>query len=215
MKEALAVIDIQNGFMPIEVEGDGRGELPVTGGPEIIAPVNKLIGAYAAKGALIFTTQDWHPVGTAHFSDTPNYDTNWPEHCVADTQGAMIDERVDLPDSAVQFIKGFELLTDGEDDTSYSGYNGIEVPTGVGLPERLKADAIEQVTVVGLALDYCVAATALDIRRKMGIAVRVAIDATRGISEERTKGILEEFAEAGVQLVTSDDVIRELEIGHE
>ncbi|HSX16139.1 MAG TPA: hypothetical protein VLF40_05080 [Candidatus Saccharimonadales bacterium] len=83
---ALGVIDVQPGFMPAE-EGlrlglPGFGELPVPGGQEIVPKMNRLMAAFAAAGHPIFTTQDFHPRETAHFSETPDYETTWPVHCV-------------------------------------------------------------------------------------------------------------------------------------
>lgn len=208
-ERALGIIDAQRGFMPAS-EGDrlhlnGFGELAVTDGEQIINPVNRLLGAYALQGYNIFTTQDWHPHQTAHFSDNPDFVTNWPVHCVDGTPGAELHPAICLPGSRTRFIKGFEPLEDGKDDTSYSGFNAEDPTTGENLPEWLHDRGVTEVLLGGLALDYCVGKTALDLRRKLGLDVIVAIDATRGISDTSVINMLKEFKTAGVRTTTTDE----------
>lgn len=50
---ALLVVDMQYDFLP-------GGALPVTGGDEIIEPINDCIHAFFSQEALIILTQDWH-----------------------------------------------------------------------------------------------------------------------------------------------------------
>jgi len=213
-KIALGIIDVQSGFMPA-AEGErlgvaGFGELPVTDGEQIVSPVNQLIAAFAvSKDAAIFTTQDWHPAVTAHFSETPDFATNWPVHCVAGTPGAELHPDIVVPATATRIVKGFEALKNGADDTSYSGYFGVTEGI-LTLPEWLGDRGISKVVLGGLALDYCVGKTALDIRNRMGIAVQVAFDATRSISDESEAAMLHDFQNAGVEIIDSRSVIEEL-----
>src|SRR5437879_3300786 len=125
---ALGIIDAQRGFMPAEEGGRldklGFGELPIPHGERIVPNINQLIGEFTAKQLAVFTTQDWHPLETAHFSDDPNFNTTWPVHCVQRTPGAELHPEIEYGFSVKQFLKGFEPLKNGADDTSYSGYNG-------------------------------------------------------------------------------------------
>jgi nicotinamidase/pyrazinamidase len=168
MKEvALGLIDVQAGFMPAE-EGDrlhrnGFGELPISHGQDIVPTLNELVAAYAFRGAHVFTTQDWHPYETAHFSDTPDYQTTWPRHCVAGTEGADVHPGLLLPHNYERFTKGFVHLQRSEEDTSYSGYYATNALDET-LPDWLEKKQIKAVHLGGLALDYCVGQTALDIR---------------------------------------------------
>lgn len=213
-KVIVGIIDVQRGFIPAE-EGEkldraGFGELAVPEGEKVINPVRALIRA--AGSGNVFTTQDWHPEGTAHFDENPNFVTNWPVHCVKGSQGAMLHPRVEsaLMPSATRFKKGQEVLERGEDDLSYSGYYGTN-EKGQTLPEWLKQRGAEVVILGGLALDYCVGKTALDLRTKLGLDVRVALDATRGIAEGSVKQMLEDFEETGVKTITTDQAVEMLE----
>jgi nicotinamidase/pyrazinamidase len=63
----------------------------------IIPVVNQLTQYALGRGWDVFTTQDWHPAQTAHFSATPNFTTTSPVHCVAGTAGAAIHPEITMP----------------------------------------------------------------------------------------------------------------------
>jgi len=160
---------------------------------------------YSTPDRHIFTTQDWHPRDTAHFSEQPDYRTTWPVHCVANSPGAELHPKLVVPAKTARFIKGVEPLVRGEDDTSYSGYFSHDRQTGTSLPEWLADYNIGHVLLGGLTLDYCVGKTALDLRHRIGVEVTVALDTTRGIDPQSTTAMLEAFKASGVQLTTTDE----------
>ena len=90
-------------------------------------------------------------------------------HCVAGTPGAELHEGLDRSKIDVIVDKGQSSDTDG-----YSGFEGTD------LEQVLKDRGITQVTVVGLATDYCVKNTALDALRA-GFQVTVDTTAVRGV----------------------------------
>jgi nicotinamidase/pyrazinamidase len=214
---ALGIIDAQRGFMPLEEGGrvgrEGFGELPVPEGEQIVSPINALIKAARRMNLTTFTTQDWHPSETAHFSTEPNFTTTWPVHCVANTPGAELHPYLQIPfgrSNHMGFVKGYEKLERGEDDTSYSGYFAVGPDGKETLPEWLHKQDVGQVILTGLALDYCVRATALDLRQKMGVDVTVAFDATRGIADESIYQTLQEFAANQIHILSSEEVLQSL-----
>ena len=78
------------------------------------------------------------------------------------------------------------------------GYSGFEE---TNLEELLRAHAVEEITVVGLATDYCVKETAADALRE-GFDVTVDRGGIRGIDVEAgdSERALEELRDAGAQL---------------
>ena len=90
-------------------------------------------------------------------------------HCVAGTQGAQLHPDLDRTKVDVVVDKGQAVDTNG-----YSGFEGTD------LDELLRERGITQVTVVGLATDYCVKNTALDAL-KAGFQVTVDSSAARGV----------------------------------
>lgn len=175
--EALIVIDIQNDFCP-------GGALAVAGGDEIIEQVNALMDEFSC----IVLTQDWHPKDHASFADmhpgaAPFSLTEmpygpqvlWPRHCVQGSKGAEFHP--DLRTDPAQLIlrKGFRSAID-----SYSAFFENDKTTATGLDSYLRNRGITHITLVGLALDYCVAYSAVDAA-KLGYGVTVLEGACRAI----------------------------------
>ncbi len=211
---AFGLIDAQRGFMPAE-EGqrlnvEGFGELPITEGEQIVSNVNTLLGEFAVRNLALFTTQDWHPENTAHFAEEPNFNTTWPRHCVNNTPGAELHPEIVLPAGSKQFVKGFEPLMRGEDDTSYSGYNAYNQQDGLRPTEYLENHGVTTLILGGLALDYCVGKTAIDMREKAGLEVTVVTDATRPVAEETGVEMLEQFKDKGIKVATTEEVLHYL-----
>jgi nicotinamidase/pyrazinamidase len=136
-------------------------------GDEIAGRINAL----AASGdyALVVATRDWHPPDHGSFAEQGG---PWPVHCVADTAGAQLHPALDASRLDVIVDKGRSPDTDG-----YSGFEGTE------LEALLRERGITQVTIVGLATDYCVKNTALDALRA-GFQVTVDSTAVRGVEVE-------------------------------
>jgi nicotinamidase/pyrazinamidase len=195
--EALIVIDMQNDFC----EG---GALAVAGGNAIVPRVNKLI----AEHDHVVLTQDWHPAGHASFAashegaepfSTRQFpygpQTLWPAHCVRGTKGA--DFHPDLASTKAELIvrKGYHGGID-----SYSAFRENDRTTRTGLDGYLKARGITKVVLCGLALDYCVAWSALDAKQA-GFDVTVAVDATAAIDLDGSrKKMMTEMRQAGIKL---------------
>jgi len=187
-KSALIVVDVQNDF------ADATGNLYVEGGEDVIPLINAQIVRAVDAGATIVYSQDWHPETTPHFEKDGGI---WPVHCVADTAGAEFHPDLDIVDHAVFIKKG----VGGED--GYSAFHVRDPVTGeessTGLAERL--GGIQSVTVVGLALDYCVKETALDAARLF--ATTLLADGTKPVNlhpGDGTRAVAEMVA-AGVRVV--------------
>lgn len=189
-RTALVVVDVQNDF------ADPAGALAVPGGESVIGPVNEEISAAVEAGAPVMYTQDWHPPRSPHFETDGG---PWPVHCVRDTWGAELHPDLVVVGPSVR--KG----TGGED--GYSGFtlrdptDGTPIGT-TGLADRLREQGVEHVVVVGLALDYCVKATALDAV-ECGFAATVVRRATAPVEVEPGDGdrAAAELDAAGVAVV--------------
>jgi nicotinamidase/pyrazinamidase len=206
-RAALGIIDAQRGFIPVPSNGDasGFGELPVPDAEAAIPAIVRLIETAQQAGLPVFTTQDWHPSATAHFAKDGG---PWPVHCVAGTPGAELH-----PDLAAApahaFKKGQAALAPGEEDLSYSGYFASDAE-GMPLPEWLAAQGVATVYLAGLAFDYCVGATALDLAGQAGLAVTVVADATRPVAPETGEAMTAKLRQAGVELKCAGQAAAEL-----
>ena len=179
MGRALVVVDYQNDFAAPE------GALSVEGGDAIAGRINDLMrsGDYD----LVVATRDWHPPNHGSFTEQGGI---WPVHCVQDTDGARLHPELDSAAIDVIVDKGQDPGTDG-----YSGFDGTN------LAELLRERGIDQITVVGLATDYCVKHTALEALQA-GFAVTVDTTAVRGVDVEPgdSERALEQVRAAGAVL---------------
>ncbi|WP_135447680.1 bifunctional nicotinamidase/pyrazinamidase [Tabrizicola caldifontis] len=175
--EALIVIDVQNDFCP-------GGALAVAGGDEIVPEINALMSGFAT----VVLTQDWHPAnhlsfadnhpGAAPFSmiDMPyGRQVLWPAHCVQGTPGAAFHSGLNTDAAQLVIRKGFRPQID-----SYSAFFENDRTTPTGLEGYLRSRGVTEVTLVGLATDFCVAYSALDASR-LGFRVIVQSDLCRAI----------------------------------
>jgi nicotinamidase/pyrazinamidase len=185
---ALVVVDVQNDF------ADPAGGLYVTGGEDVVDPVNVEVAAARNAGATVVYTQDWHPSSTPHFEKDGGI---WPVHCVGGTWGAELYPNLIVHGPVVR--KG----TGGED--GYSGFSVRDPVSGAATATQLQSlipPEVQRLVVVGLAGDYCVKETALDGVR-LGYEVSTPLVLTRFVNQapgddERT---IEELRAAGVTVL--------------
>ena len=88
----------------------------------------------------------------------------------------------------------------GEYNAAYSGFEGAS--DGISLADWLHEHDVDRVTVVGIATDYCVRATALDAATN-GFEVVVDLSLTAGVAQPTTEAAILELADAGVRLAAS------------
>lgn len=193
---ALVLVDLQYDFMP-------GGALAVAHGDEVVPVALRLIPQFE----IVVATQDWHPRDHESFAAN-NAGANvgevreldglpqvmWPAHCVQGTRGAELHE--DLDGITQVFQKG----TNAEID-SYSGFfdNGHKKATG--LEGWLREQGVTDLTVLGLATDYCVKYTVLDALH-LGFAVTLVTEGCRAVNLAPGDGeaAIAEMAAAGAQI---------------
>ncbi|MDP9346635.1 MAG: nicotinamidase [Actinomycetota bacterium] len=177
MPSALVIVDYQNDFVPPD------GALAVPAGETVAQRINAL----AASGDfdLVVATRDWHPADHGSFADRGG---TWPVHCVQGTPGAELHPALDRAAIDVVIDKG-----QARDTAGYSGFDATN------LAALLRERGIDEVTVVGLATDYCVRHTALDALRE-GFAVRVDPGAVRGVDPGDAAAALDELRAAGADV---------------
>lgn len=194
---ALIVVDLQNDFCP-------GGALAVSGGDEIVPLVNRLIGKFEH----VILTQDWHPAGHSSFASShPGKEpfstvempygpqTLWPDHCVQGTRGADFHPGLEWTKAELVIRKGFRTSID-----SYSTFFENDHTTPTGLAGYLRERGITDLTLVGLATDFCVAYSAIDARR-LGFNAKVLLDGCRAIDLAGSlEAMKQQMAQEGVVL---------------
>ncbi|MBD0864735.1 MAG: bifunctional nicotinamidase/pyrazinamidase [Rhodobacteraceae bacterium] len=188
---ALLVIDIQNDFCP-------GGALAVPGGDTIVDGINTIMPGFNA----VILTQDWHLAST-HPGKTP-YDiidmsygpqVLWPDHCIQGTDGAAFHARLNTTADLI-LRKGFRSDLD-----SYSVFFENDKKTPTGLEGYMWTRGLNQLTLVGLATDFCVNYSAQDAA-KLGFEVTVRQDLCRAIDLNGSLAAAQnDMADAGVTLM--------------
>lgn len=221
MKNGLVIVDEQVDF----AEG---GALPVAGGTHVAKRTYDYVMAHGDDYLVIVATKDWHPdpgYTTArrlpsglsgdyhfeHFSENPDYDTTWPPHCVQNTPGSEF-----IP--ALHAEEGFidRVFFKGQEGPAYSGFEGVmdleedrlaildegwsvEGVQVASLDWYLKYWGITDLDIVGLALDYCVKATALDAA-KLGYHTRLLMNLTAAVNGAAAQHPLLEMGQHGIEI---------------
>lgn len=197
MTKALIVIDVQNDFCP-------EGALAVPQGDEIVSGINALMHDFQA----VILTQDWHPAGHSSFASSHEgkapFDliempygpqVLWPDHCVQGSSGAAFHPALETNRADLVIRKGYN-----PDIDSYSAFFENDQTTPTGLEGYLRTRGITDLTLVGLATDFCVNFSAQDAA-KLGFDVTVDLALCRGIDLEGSlAAALSAMKKAGIAL---------------
>lgn len=194
-------VDPQNTFTP-----RCPNELAVPGGDTIVAALNAQSGlarlrvgskdAHAPNASWVATPEQpmFSSVGT------PDVDIRWNSHAVVGTYGFELLEGLPHPRNYDFFVwKGME-----PDMHPYGAcYHTLDWkanPKSTGVIEYLKVQGIRTVIVGGLATDYCVKNTALQLA-DAGFNVVLNLASSRGIAPDTIAAALDEMRAAGITIV--------------
>ncbi|RJP77727.1 MAG: bifunctional nicotinamidase/pyrazinamidase [Desulfobacteraceae bacterium] len=177
MKNALILVDIQQDFLP-------GGALAVPDGDAVVPVANQAMNFFD----LVVATQDWHPANHRSFAGShPGRKPGeviewkgmtqilWPDHCIQNTPGAAFAKGLNTERIDKIIFKGTH-----PDMDSYSGFFDNGHIRKTGLEDFLQKRQIKNITIMGLATDYCVQFTVLDAC-DLGFSVRVLQDGIRGV----------------------------------
>ena len=192
-------VDAQNTFT-----GLCPDELPVAGGTEIVDELNaqaryaqyRLGSKDAHNPKAIWVATDEHPQLEPVAGD--NVDVRWNVHAVPGTKGFELIAGLPHPANYDFFVwKGVEL-----DMHPYGAcYHDLAETLSTGVIEYLRCHDVKTVIVGGLATDYCVKDTALQLCRA-GFHVILNKAACRGVAPDTTEAALAQMASAGIDVVT-------------
>lgn len=208
-KKEIASLDVdsQNGFTPLCM-----GELPVEGGHLIVPELNaqaqyagfRLGSKDAHSMASLWIDTDKHPQ-LEPIAGYTNMDVRWRPHCIPGTFGFKAIEGLPHFTEYDYFAwKGIEL------DTHPYGacYHDLECKMSTGVIEYLHSKKVKVVIVGGLATDFCVKDTVLQLL-KAGFKVILNLGACRHISEATLAPALEIMKERGAIMVNGSGEIPE------
>jgi len=190
-RDALVVVDVQNDFCP-------GGALGVPEGHRVVPLLNRYAERFAALGAPVFASRDWHPQETTHFRA---FGGVWPHHCVQGTPGADFHPELRLPEGTRIVSKGMDPRED-----AYSCFHA-ETAEGVPFAAALGEHGVSRLFIGGLATDYCVKETVVE-GVQAGFEVIVLEDAVAAVDLASGDGAkaLDQMRAAGARLIRLSDL---------
>jgi nicotinamidase/pyrazinamidase len=185
--DVLLIVDVQHDFLP-------GGALAVPNGDEVV-PVLAQLARYAEQnGVPIVASRDWHPENHCSFTAQGG---PWPPHCIADSEGASLDEDLQLPADVHIVDKATR-----PDADAYSAFEET------GLDTWLRRRDVKRVVIGGLATEYCVLNTARDARTH-GFDVTLLTDAIRAIDSSDGERAIDELRDLGADISESSAVLND------
>ncbi len=207
MKIAAIDVDVQKTFTPLCPQ-----ELPVPEGHLIADALNEQASladfrvmtkdAHTPRAPWVVSTHGemFQPVGL------PEADITWVSHAVPGTDGFELISGLPAPtEYDFMVFKGVEPTLH-----PYGAcYHDLSEKCSTGLIEWLHHNQVTRVLVGGLALDYCVKNTALQLK-KAGFDVFVNKAASRGIASATIQEAVEEMLQLGINLAEDCVHLRQL-----
>jgi len=200
-------VDTQVDFMQPD------GKLYVPGSEEIIPVLGQLTDYAHRHGIRIFASADDHVAGHRELSDTPDWQETFPEHCLRGTAGqakiaetALRHPLVIEPEPLEPGLLAARVRTHAGDLLLHKHW--FDVFTNPNVLPVLDALAPARIVLYGVALDVC-DKYAIDglLRHRPGLRLALVIDAVRAIHPEAGAALLPQWADRGVALVTSTEVL--------
>jgi nicotinamidase/pyrazinamidase len=198
VKRVLWDVDTQVDFV------HANGKLAVPGAEEIVPAMRQLVEAARTAGVAHVASADDHELTDPEISETPDFETTYPPHCLRGTRGATKIPETEqhdpvpislepLPD---KWLRGREFLLLKKHFDVFTNSNTDR------LVELLDPD---EIVLFGVATDVCddAAIRGLLARERRVVFVE---DAARGLDEERVERCTAAWREAGVRFATVDEV---------
>ncbi|HUU13846.1 MAG TPA: isochorismatase family cysteine hydrolase [Terriglobia bacterium] len=189
-------------FLDIDTQVDFMlpgGSLYVPGAEDIVPNLKKLMTYAWERQIPVISSADAHPPDDPSFSE-------WPPHCVVGTPGQERIPQTQLPSPTVIPNRPGAFSPPAR----WTGQFIVEkqeydVSTNANFDAVLASLGRRRFIAFGVATDYCVRWSALNLRKR-GIPVDLVADAIKPITEKGGREALEEMAAAGIRQVKVAEV---------
>lgn len=196
-------IDAQKGFTSV-----CPNELPINNGCAIVEELNN----QSIFSCVRIGSKDSHPVDSLWIAKNPasilkpivdhdneNIDIYWPPHCMSGSIGMELIDGLPKPEQYDFFVwKGVE-----KNLHPYGAcFHDLKNKLSTGIIEFLKYRNIDTVIVGGLATDYCVKTTCLQLIN-CDLNVIINLSACRGVSEESSDIAISLMRSVGINIIGS------------
>ena len=201
-------VDTQHDFMRRD------GALHIPGSEAIISLLGGLTRFAHDKGIPIIASADDHSPADRELSDHPDFTDTFPPHCLRGTPGqeripetALSAPLVIEPEQHAAFAGRPELARGGDILIHKHRFDVFSNPNVIPLLRALDPDVI---VMYGVAVDLSIRHAIEGLARHRPHArLYLVVDATRAIRPEFGEHLLKEWAEEGVRLVQSSEILED------
>jgi len=188
-----------------------HGRLYVPGAEEAVPQMGRLVEWARNTGVVHVASADDHEPSDPELSDTPDYETTYPPHCLRGTPGAARIPETAQHDPAVLPLASLPLdevaeLVEGRREVLIpkKRFDVFTNPNTAAMVDALDPD---EVIVFGVATDVCDHAAIVGLLDR-GRRVAFVEDAARGLSAERVAACTAVWRDRGVRFTSTDEVVR-------
>jgi nicotinamidase/pyrazinamidase len=200
-------VDTQYDFMRAD------GKLYVPGSEEILPALRALTDFAHARGIPIVASADNHEPEDAEISDTPDWTTTFPPHCMRGTPGqlkiaetALLEPLVIEPEGQDPGALAHRILAHRGDFLLHK--RTLDAFSNANVQTVLRALEPETIVIYGVATDFCDKYTIEGLLRHWPRAELVLVsDAIRAIYPDEAQRLLDSWRERGVRFLATADVL--------
>src|SRR5437870_13024806 len=202
-------VDTQYDFMKAD------GKLFVPDADHIIGNLKRLTDYAHAHGIRIVASADDHVPAHAEISDTPDWKTTFPPHCMRGAPGQKKIPETALRDPLVIEPGRIDPKALAERVRAHRGdilfhKHRFDVFTNDNVTTVLDVLAPDDIVLYGVATDVCdKAAIEGLLERRPHTRLFVVTDAVKGIDQDVSEHLLREWGDEGVRLVRTKELVEE------
>lgn len=183
---------------------------------ELIKPQLKILTEYAATHNIkVVNTADYHTDKSVEISETPDYITTFPEHCMVATEG---NEFIDETYPPKEFNDKYYFVQYTDSKIAEGNLNGarniiiykdaFDVFIGNKLTETvLNILQPKKIIIYGCATDICVNFAILGLLKR-NYEVYAVIDAMKGLPNTKCEDVFIDWINKGAILLTTKQITR-------
>ncbi len=202
-------VDTQHDFMKAD------GLLYVPGAESIIPNLARLTAYARAHGIRVVASADDHVPGHRELSDAPDWKTTFPPHCMRGTPGqrripetALRDPLVIEPEPQDPAALAARVRAHEGDILFHKHW--FDVFTNPNVEPAVAALRPRTIVLYGVATDVCDRYAVEGIlERHPEARLFVVADATKAIDPDAQEHLLRQWAEEGVRIIDTDELIED------
>jgi nicotinamidase/pyrazinamidase len=188
------------------------GKLYIEGAEKLAHNLKDLTQFARERELVIVATVCDHTADDEEISEEPDFETTFPPHCMRNTPGqrkipaTAMKSPVVIPLEALKPEEIHDLVDDhdGEILIQKNHFDVFSNPNTGAVVDTLEPD---HVVIYGVALDVCDRMAVEGFLKRGNVTVHLVTDAVQAIQPKRGQKLLKKWAEKGVRMVTTRQIL--------